>query len=402
MCANCGARGSSVWRAGNAGLILCNACGMFYSKHDHEHRPEHLISAARAKAEAAAIAAAAAAADLADPCESPAAHHGCPADSRQLLDFEEGSLRAASCPPYADGRDSAVAGGRGRRRRAPAWLACDGILLPGRPGSAGAPGDNTSYRRPSTPRGRTSGPLHRWGSPARSYSPYHYNKQMPGVWTRGDDNSVAYDDMDWSVCYEGVSDAIQLEDLLSRVLPDGCVCMCVCVCVHAVTTAAISAASGQSVPDVSQAAHAAAIAADGSPPSLRPSDATAENAAATLVAMAGSGNGAWQLCKDTSTAMDIAFTPRPVANATEDSPHIEGIAQAWARVQVMVRDGSDLAQEGGKCSVADDSWTCDGDACSEEQAVMLGSDAAAMANGRNLSRFAPEQRHLPVRLRISS
>ena len=50
MCANCGARGSSVWRAGNAGLILCNACGMFYSKHDHEHRPEHLISAARAKA----------------------------------------------------------------------------------------------------------------------------------------------------------------------------------------------------------------------------------------------------------------------------------------------------------------------------------------------------------------
>lgn len=52
MCANCSINTSTVWRTGNAGLTLCNACGMFYNKHDHEHRPEHLIASARAKAEA--------------------------------------------------------------------------------------------------------------------------------------------------------------------------------------------------------------------------------------------------------------------------------------------------------------------------------------------------------------
>jgi hypothetical protein len=59
MCANCSINTSTVWRTGNAGLTLCNACGMFYNKHDHEHRPEHLIESARAKAQANAAAAAA-------------------------------------------------------------------------------------------------------------------------------------------------------------------------------------------------------------------------------------------------------------------------------------------------------------------------------------------------------
>jgi hypothetical protein len=58
MCANCSISYSTVWRTGNAGLTLCNACGMFYNKHDHEHRPEHLIASARAKAEAQAAQAA--------------------------------------------------------------------------------------------------------------------------------------------------------------------------------------------------------------------------------------------------------------------------------------------------------------------------------------------------------
>lgn len=54
-CANCGASSSRVWRAANAGLLCCNACGMYYQKHQ-QHRPEHLLAANRAKQAAAAAA----------------------------------------------------------------------------------------------------------------------------------------------------------------------------------------------------------------------------------------------------------------------------------------------------------------------------------------------------------
>jgi hypothetical protein len=40
-----------VWRAANAGLMCCNACGMYFKKH-RQHRPEHLLAANKAKQDA--------------------------------------------------------------------------------------------------------------------------------------------------------------------------------------------------------------------------------------------------------------------------------------------------------------------------------------------------------------
>jgi ribosomal protein L37AE/L43A len=48
MCANCGTTTTRVWRVANAGLLCCNACGMFFQKHAH-HRPQHLLAASASK-----------------------------------------------------------------------------------------------------------------------------------------------------------------------------------------------------------------------------------------------------------------------------------------------------------------------------------------------------------------
>lgn len=74
MCANCGVTSTRVWRVANAGLMCCNACGMFYQKH-HQHRPEHLLAANRAKQDARQ-AAAAAESPLQDPEPCPSSSDG--------------------------------------------------------------------------------------------------------------------------------------------------------------------------------------------------------------------------------------------------------------------------------------------------------------------------------------
>jgi len=74
MCANCGVTSTRVWRVANAGLMCCNACGMFYQKH-HQHRPEHLLAANRAKQDARQ-AAAAAESPLQDPEPCPSSSNG--------------------------------------------------------------------------------------------------------------------------------------------------------------------------------------------------------------------------------------------------------------------------------------------------------------------------------------
>jgi hypothetical protein len=117
MCANCSISYSTVWRTGNAGLTLCNACGMFYNKHDHEHRPEHLIASARAKAEAQAAQAAASAA-AAGSAGSPlrprgSGLHGFTPDGGPTDgEMSDDGRRAGS-----DSEEEEGEGGRPRRRR---------------------------------------------------------------------------------------------------------------------------------------------------------------------------------------------------------------------------------------------------------------------------------------------
>jgi hypothetical protein len=123
MCANCSISYSTVWRTGNAGLTLCNACGMFYNKHDHEHRPEHLIASARAKAEAQAAQAAQAAA-AAGSSGSPLRPRG-----SGLRGFTpdggptDGEMSDDGRRPGSDSEEEEGEGRRPRRRRrAQVWL----------------------------------------------------------------------------------------------------------------------------------------------------------------------------------------------------------------------------------------------------------------------------------------
>lgn len=43
MCANCATTTTTLWRKGTAGLDFCNACGLYYTKHNSTHRPEEVI-----------------------------------------------------------------------------------------------------------------------------------------------------------------------------------------------------------------------------------------------------------------------------------------------------------------------------------------------------------------------
>eukprot|EP00883_Tetradesmus_obliquus_P013441 jgi/Sobl393_1/6391/SZX78464.1 len=163
MCANCGISYSTVWRIGNAGLTLCNACGMFYNKHDHEHRPEHLIASARAKAEAQAAAAAAGAAAGSSPLRQRGMASGSgmrgftpdggPTDGEMSDDGRR--------PGSSDSEEEECEGRRPRRRRraqVSKWLAGDEYLVLDGPlrSSGGAPdpawalqGSGGSYNAPT-------------------------------------------------------------------------------------------------------------------------------------------------------------------------------------------------------------------------------------------------------------
>lgn len=118
MCANCNISTSTVWRTGNAGLTLCNACGMFYNKHDHEHRPEHLIASARAKQEAQQHAAAAAAAAGGSPLHPMRHGSGYTADGAADGDVSDDARRGGSCMGGSESDDEDGSRRPRTRRRA--------------------------------------------------------------------------------------------------------------------------------------------------------------------------------------------------------------------------------------------------------------------------------------------